>query len=100
MEGQGCVKIEASGRVPRHQGWRRSRLTGEADQMAIATTTSVTEAVAQFAAREPIAFAPDELYSRVTRAFVDTIGVTIAGRQEQPFAILAATAGSSPGQAT
>ena len=67
---------------------------------AIATSTSVTEAVAKFAAGEPFANASDELYTRATRAFIDTIGVAIAGRQESPFTILAKTVPPTPGQAT
>jgi len=69
--------------------------------MAIATSTSVTEAVAEFAATtQRFANAPDELYARVTRAFIDTIGVAIAARQESPFTILAQTLAPTPGEAT
>ena len=68
--------------------------------MAIATSTSVTEAIAEFAAGDPFANAPDELYARATRAFIDTIGVTIAGRQESPFTILSKTIASTGGEAT
>ena len=68
--------------------------------MAIATTTSVTEAIADFAAGDPFAAAPEELYARATRAFIDTIGVAIAARLEPPFTMLAKTAPSQPGEAT
>jgi 2-methylcitrate dehydratase PrpD len=59
------------------------------------STTSVSEAVAQFACSDPFADAPRALYERATRAFVDTIGVTIAARREESFAILARTLGSN-----
>ena len=68
--------------------------------MVIASRTSVTEAVAEFAAGDPFKSAPDELYSRATRAFVDTIGVAIAGRYESPFTILSSTLPPTPGDAT
>src|SRR5689334_2674071 len=58
------------------------------------STISVSEAVAQFACSDPFADAPQALYERATRAFIDTIGVTIAARQEQSFAILARTLGT------
>src|SRR5207248_225473 len=79
---------------------RREPVAGRRIGMAIATSTSVTEAVAKFAAGEPFANASDELYTRATRAFIDTIGVAIAGRQESPFTILAKTVPPTPGQAT
>jgi 2-methylcitrate dehydratase PrpD len=68
--------------------------------MVLATRTSVTEAVAEFAAGDPFANAPDELYTRATRAFIDTVGVSIAGRQEDCFSILSNTLGTSAGAAT
>lgn len=59
------------------------------------STTSVTEAIAQFACSDPFAASPDELYARTTRAFVDTIGVAIAARNEDCFTILNSTLSSS-----
>src|SRR5579871_6327219 len=62
--------------------------------MAIATATlGATEAIADFARGNSFAHAPDELYERATRAFIDTIGVAIAGRHEGCFTILAETLG-------
>ena len=63
-------------------------------------TTSVTEALAQFARGDAFANAPEELYTRATRAFVDTIGVSIAGRREDSFTILGRTVSGAPGKAT
>ncbi|MBV9580220.1 MAG: MmgE/PrpD family protein, partial [Chloroflexi bacterium] len=61
--------------------------------LATATTTSVTEAIADFA----LSSASDDIYDRATRAFIDTIGVAIAARAEPCFTILADTlAGSDP----
>ncbi|MBV8720332.1 MAG: MmgE/PrpD family protein [Chloroflexi bacterium] len=62
-------------------------------------TTSVTEAVAQFACSGELA-EMEHLYERATRAFIDTIGVTIAGGREDCFAILARTLGTGDGSAT
>ncbi len=61
--------------------------------LATATTTSATEAIADFARGNAFADAPEELYERATRAFIDTIGVAIAGRHEACFTILAETLG-------
>ncbi len=62
--------------------------------MAIATgTLPLTEAIADFARGDPFEDAPDELYERATRAFIDTIGVIVAGRDEPCFTILAETLG-------
>ncbi|HEY2593077.1 MAG TPA: MmgE/PrpD family protein, partial [Chloroflexota bacterium] len=58
-----------------------------------ATTTSATEAIADFACGATFADAPDALYERATRAFIDTIGVAIAARHEGCFTILAETLG-------
>ena len=63
-------------------------------------TTSATEALAQFARGEAFANPPDELYARATRAFIDTIGVSIAGGREACFRILARSIGTGPGGAT
>jgi 2-methylcitrate dehydratase PrpD len=71
--------------------------------MAIATATlSATEAIAEFAHGDPFANAADELYERATRAFIDTIGVAIAGRHEGCFTILADTldVGGAIGEST
>ena len=59
--------------------------------LATATTTSVTEAIAQFALESEC----DEVYEQATRAFIDTIGVAIAARGEPSFTILAETLGDS-----
>src|SRR5579864_8276200 len=64
------------------------------------TSTSTTEAVAKFACGEAFASPPAELYARATRAFVDTIGVTIAARREDCFTILANTVSGRKGTAT
>jgi 2-methylcitrate dehydratase PrpD len=61
--------------------------------LATATRTSVTEAIAEFALHG----APDEVSDRATRAFIDTIGVAIAARQEPCFTILAQTLGLDAG---
>jgi 2-methylcitrate dehydratase PrpD len=63
-------------------------------------STSITEALAQFARGDSFANPPDELYDRATRAFVDTVGVAIAGGREDCFSILARTLGSGTGPAT
>jgi 2-methylcitrate dehydratase PrpD len=73
--------------------------------MAIAVvspTASVSEAVARFACSEDLSDAPDELFARATRAFIDTIGVAIAARRDPSFTILARTvgAGNDAGEAT
>jgi 2-methylcitrate dehydratase PrpD len=62
-------------------------------------TTSVTEAVAQFASSGQL---PQEetLFDRATRAFIDTIGVAIAARREECFTILSGTLGAGSGGAT
>jgi 2-methylcitrate dehydratase PrpD len=62
-------------------------------------TTSVTEAVAQFASRGELA-QEEILFERATRAFIDTIGVAIAARREECFSILAGTLGQAAGGAT
>ncbi len=66
--------------------------------VTVATRTSITEAIAEFALDTDFASAPDELYTRATRAFLDTVGVAVAARQEPSFTILAATLGSAGGQ--
>ena len=63
--------------------------------LATATATSVTEAIADFALGTTFADAPDELYERASRAFIDTIGVAIAARDEPCFTILAGTLGGA-----
>jgi 2-methylcitrate dehydratase PrpD len=63
--------------------------------LATATATSVTEAIADFALGSTFADAPAELYERASRAFVDTIGVAIAARDEACFTILAKTLGGA-----
>jgi 2-methylcitrate dehydratase PrpD len=63
------------------------------------TTMSVTEAVAQFASDGQLADL-DSLYERATRAFIDTVGVAIAGGREECSAILARTLGGTQGGAT
>lgn len=63
------------------------------------STTSVTEAVAQFACTGELPHS-EELYERATRAFVDTIGVAIAGGREDCSTILARTLGGTQGGAT
>jgi 2-methylcitrate dehydratase PrpD len=63
-------------------------------------TTSVTEAVAQFAVSDYLADAPQELFDRATRAFIDTLGVAIAARREECFTILASTLGTTAGGAS
>jgi 2-methylcitrate dehydratase PrpD len=69
--------------------------------VAIATSTSVTEAIARFVCDADFSTAPAELYSRATRAFIDTVGVAIAGRGEPAFTILARTVqADSAGRAT
>jgi 2-methylcitrate dehydratase PrpD len=62
-------------------------------------TTSVTEAIAQFAATGEVS-REETLFDRATRAFIDTIGVAIAARHEGCFTILAGTLGSAAGGAT
>src|SRR5437763_14677650 len=59
------------------------------------TSTTVTEAIASFVCGSELTSGPDELYQRATRAFIDTIGVAIAARQEPSFTILARTLGST-----
>jgi 2-methylcitrate dehydratase PrpD len=51
----------------------------------------VTEAIASFASGDDLTGAPDELYERATRAFIDTVGVGIAAHKEPTFTILAQT---------
>jgi 2-methylcitrate dehydratase PrpD len=63
-------------------------------------TTSVTQALAHFARGDAFANPPEALYTRATRAFIDTIGVSIAGGREDCFNILAKSSGGSPGKAT
>src|SRR5260370_6185573 len=66
--------------------------------LAVATTAKtapVTESVAGFACNADLTSAPEELFDRATRAFIDTIGVAIAGYAEPSFGILAQTVGSS-----
>jgi 2-methylcitrate dehydratase PrpD len=65
--------------------------------LATATATSPTAAIGDFARHSVFADAPDELYVRATRAFIDTIGVAIAGRREACFTILAETLGIGGG---
>jgi 2-methylcitrate dehydratase PrpD len=62
-------------------------------------TTSVTEAVAHFAASGELP-QDDALFDRATRAFIDTLGVAIAARREECFSILAGTLGQAAGGAT
>ena len=70
--------------------------------LTVATLTSVTEAIASFACGSELTNGPDELYQRASRAFIDTVGVAIAARQEPSFTILARTLGSmqQTGEAT
>src|SRR5438105_12394190 len=70
--------------------------------LTVATLTSVTEAIASFACGSQLTNGPDELYQRASRAFIDTIGVAIAARQEPSFTSLARTLGSTQqtGEAT
>src|SRR5690348_15803536 len=63
-------------------------------------STSITEAIAQFASGDEFANPPDELYARATRAFIDTVGVAIAARAEDCFTILARATGAGSGPAT
>jgi 2-methylcitrate dehydratase PrpD len=64
------------------------------------STTSVTEAVAEFARGDALANPPEELYARATRAFIDTIGVAIAARREDCFTILNGALSGASGSAT
>jgi 2-methylcitrate dehydratase PrpD len=66
---------------------------------SVATKTSVTEAVADFASTHHGSTASDAVFERATRAFIDTIGVAIAARHEDCFTILASTLGSPNGSA-
>ena len=68
--------------------------------MTVAIRTSISEAVAEFALSTNFSSAPDELYGRATRAFIDTVGVAIAGRREECFTILDTTLPRSTGKAT
>src|ERR1043166_3236165 len=64
------------------------------------TVTAVTQSVAEFACGEAFAKAPEELYERATRAFVDTVGVAIAARREECFTILNGALSGASGGAT
>jgi 2-methylcitrate dehydratase PrpD len=72
--------------------------------VTLSPATSVTEAVARFASTADFGDAPDELLARATHAVIDTVGVTIAARQEATFTILAdalaPASGSAAGEAT
>lgn len=63
------------------------------------TTTSVTEAVAMFACSGDLPDL-DTRFEQATRAFIDTVGVAIAARNEECFGILARTLAGTPGGAT
>src|SRR5438270_7558625 len=66
-------------------------------------TRSVTQTVAEFVTSRPFGGASDQRYTRATRAFIDTVGVAIAARQEPSFNILSQTLGignSTGGEAT
>jgi len=65
--------------------------------MTLMLAVPVTERVAQFVAGHDFRDAPEELFNRATRAFVDTVGVTIAGREDDSFTILARTVGYETG---
>src|SRR5215831_13767013 len=65
--------------------------------VTVATRTSISEAVAEFAVGIDLSSAPDELFARATRAFIDTVGVALAAGQEPSFRVLAATLGSADG---
>lgn len=62
--------------------------------------SGVTQHIAQFACDYDLSTAPDELLHRATRAFIDTIGVAIAGNHEECFTILARTFESPAGPST
>jgi 2-methylcitrate dehydratase PrpD len=59
------------------------------------TTVPVTEAIARFACGQDFSQAPDELFRRAKRAFIDTVAVAVAGGQEPCFTILAQTIGAN-----
>ena len=62
--------------------------------MAIAIAAEpVTQAVARYACGADLSDAPEVLFDRATRAFIDTIGVAIAGRNEPSYSILFETVG-------
>src|SRR6516164_6406863 len=83
----------ASPQTPEAEEERRMALT------VAPPTTSVTEAVAHFAASGELP-QDDALFDRATRAFIDTLGVAIAARREECFSILAGTLGQAAGGAT
>lgn len=65
--------------------------------MALAVAAEpVTQAVARYACGADLSSAPDVLFDRATRAFIDTIAVAIAGRNEPSFSLLAETIGTRP----
>jgi 2-methylcitrate dehydratase PrpD len=71
--------------------------------VAPSPATSVTQAIARFASLADFSAASDELLDRATHAVIDTVGVTIAARQEATFTILADALGhatSGVGDAT
>jgi 2-methylcitrate dehydratase PrpD len=57
----------------------------------VSTSAPVTDAIVRFAASADFRDAPDELFDRATRAFIDTVGVAIAARNDPSFLILART---------
>src|SRR5712691_4588083 len=83
--------------VARARGGGITPMTVAAD-----TTAPVTQLVASFACDHDLRQAPALVFKRATRAMLDTIGVTIAGRLEPSFTILARTIGhgSCTGDAT
>src|SRR5690242_14613455 len=85
--------------LARARNWQPPRERTMAVTLAPATT-SVTQALAHFARGDAFANPPEALYTRATRAFIDTIGVSIAGGREDCFNILAKSSGGSPGKAT
>src|SRR5438477_1057397 len=69
--------------------------------VAVATKAApVTQGVARFALEYDLTDAPELLLDRATRAFIDTIGVAIAAREEPSFTILARTIDAQPGDST
>jgi 2-methylcitrate dehydratase PrpD len=64
--------------------------------VAVATTEApVSETIAHFACNSELRNAPEALFDRATRAFIDTIGVAIAAKNDASFTILEQTLGST-----